>query len=149
MEEAITHVDTGSESKADQATITQFVETRDKLVDLRNELAAEGAADEDDDFGRRKRLAGLRTLITEHEEALRKLDKPYQVATARERSKGVAARIVTLNEDLATAQLKANEAQAQSNRAQAEVKRIREELSEAEASQTHVVRDLHRATAGA
>jgi hypothetical protein len=170
METIAGRTDAAAESKADQATIAQFIAARDKLIELKADLAAEEAAialnsdryDEaarshaagaDADPGsiladsdrRRHRIAGLQMLIGEQEAAFKALQGPNRIATSREGERLTAERIAALNKDIVVAEATANDAQASLDRTQAELRRLRFDLAEVEHSRQGHIRDHHGA----
>jgi len=158
----VTHIDAAAEIAADQATIARFSAERDKLIALREDLASEEAAvatnteryadavrshaaggDADpagilaDSDRRRHRIAGLRTLISEQEQALQVLQEPNRAATKRELARGHAAHLVSLDQAIADAEVKTADAQQQLDLAQAELRRLRLDREEVLRSRQH------------
>jgi hypothetical protein len=149
------HTDAADEVKADQAIIAEFLATRDKLISLRADLASEetalagnearyaeatrlhAAGEEADPAGvladsdrRRHRIVGLKTLISEQEDAFRTLEAPNRAATLRELERRTAAHVVELNTAIAAAEAKATAEQTTLDRTLAEVRRLRLDLAE-------------------
>ncbi len=146
----VTHTDAAAEIEADQATIAQFIEERDKLIALREDLDSEEAAiksnndryaeatrvfagggDADpaailaDSDRRGFRIAGLKMLIPEQEQLVASLQESRLAATNRELARKHAEHLVSIDKAIAEAEAKTNEAQQQLDVHTAELRKLR------------------------